>query len=116
MFSALGGEDGSQAIPRGFADDVSDAAEVVGTALRLDRSNVTTHAPLAARAARATAPVEGLQTRASPASMPVEDGIMTLGEQLITAPRERQKWDVKAQKQAWQLFAHNERASKLDSE
>jgi hypothetical protein len=84
MFSAPGGEDGLQAIRRGYADDVLDAAEVVGIALRFDRSNVATHAPLAAPAARVTAPVEGPQMRGSPASMPVEDGIMTLGEQLIT--------------------------------
>lgn len=42
---------------RRYAGDVPNAAEIVAAALRRDRSNVATHAPLVARAAGATTPV-----------------------------------------------------------
>ena len=74
-----------QAIPRGYAADVPNAAAVVGTPLRLDRSNVTNHAPLSGAYGQGHCAGRRGQILASPARMRVEDGIMTLGEQPITA-------------------------------
>lgn len=48
--------------------------------------------------------------------MPVEDGIMTLGEQLIAVRAKDKKWYVKAQKEARRVFAMLSARQKSDSE